>query len=118
MATVLLIEDEARIRKLLARLLAEIGHTVVEASNGKEGDKLFADHRPALVVTDIMMPEQEGVETINSIRSRAPTTPIVAISGGGKTLLEFAKEFGATRTLAKPFRPSEFVKAVMHLLPN
>src|SRR4051812_6717914 len=83
MAAILVIDDEAPMRRTIRRIAETAGHTILEAENGREGVRLFQDHRPALVITDIMMPEKEGIETIREIRAVEAATKILAVSGGG-----------------------------------
>ena len=121
MASVLVIDDDAGIRRMVLRILAAAGHQVFEAEDGREGLQRLLEYKPAVVVTDIVMPEQEGIETIRSIRTIAPETRIIAISGGGSTgkdiYLMLAKGLGADITLAKPFRASELLAVVNRLAP-
>ena len=116
MAKVLVIDDDAAVRRMARRILAADGHEVIEAADGRDGILRFAAERPEIVVTDIIMPGKEGIETIKELRLAAPALWIVAMSGGGVTqtlkYLDFAKTFGADRTLAKPFRADELLAAV------
>jgi two-component system chemotaxis response regulator CheY len=120
MALILVIDDELPIRQLLARTLKADGHDVIEAEDGKVGCELAAQHAPDLCITDIFMPDKEGIETIHDLRRICPDLKIIAISGGGRvrnlTLLEIAEEVGADATLSKPFRPAELLKVVMRLM--
>jgi DNA-binding NtrC family response regulator len=107
MSTILIIDDEASFRKMTAKLLLGKGFDVVEAIDGNQGLELFKKHRPDLVITDIVMPDKEGLETIKELRKLDPEVKIIAISGGGivdpKMYLDLASKFGAIRTFAKPF---------------
>ncbi|HXP32062.1 MAG TPA: response regulator [Stellaceae bacterium] len=120
MATVLVIDDDQQIRRMVVRVLARDNHEVIEASDGQEGLKLFNARHPALVITDILMPEKEGIETIREIRAVAPHVPILAMSGGGTSkamvFLDVAKALGADSALSKPFRADELIDAVNKLL--
>jgi CheY-like chemotaxis protein len=113
MPSVLVIDDDAGIRRMIVRILAAAGHEVSEAADGQEGLQRLREHRHEIVITDIVMPEQEGIETIRRIRAVAPQTRIIAISGGGSTgtgmYLKLAKRTGADITLAKPFRARELL---------
>src|ERR1700729_3715662 len=92
MPEILVIDDDPRIRRLLVRILTGVGHKVHEAEDGRKGLMLLRQIKPALVITDIFMPEVEGLEAIRTIRDEAPDTPIVAISGEGNlTYLRAAK---------------------------
>ena len=117
MAEILIIDDEPAIRRLLVRVLRKAGHTTHEASNGDEGIELFHQVHPELVITDIVMPDMEGIEMIRKLRQAAPTLPILAISGSGTPLyLRAATGLGATAALAKPFDIAELLSVVGHLL--
>jgi DNA-binding response OmpR family regulator len=116
MALILVIDDEQMLRRTLRALLERAGHTVVEAEDGNQGLAQFDVQTPDLVLTDIIMPNREGVETIGEIRQRAPDTPIIAMSGGGSRggdlFLTLAKRLGASATLTKPIRQAELIAAV------
>jgi len=117
MAEILIIDDEPSIRRLLVRALSKVGHTVHEARNGEAGFELFHRVHPELVITDIVMPDMEGIELIRKLRQDAPTVPILAISGSGTPLyLRAATRLGATATLAKPFEIAELLAAVERLI--
>lgn len=120
MARILVIDDDRMVRETLTTILAAAGHQVAVANEGQKGLKLFAEFQPHLVITDILMPEKEGVETIQDLRRLAPDLPIIAISGGGRignsSFLRVAQRFGANRTFAKPFEPGEIVSAVNELV--
>lgn len=115
LAHILIIDDNEKVRVLLREALQRAGHEIREAGDGVTGMRLFATHKFDLVITDIVMPEQEGIESIRKIRALDKTTPIFAISGSGSgasTYLETAKFLGATRTFEKPFRIPEILAAV------
>lgn len=116
MATVLVIEDDPQMRRLVARALAMAQHQVLQARNGREGLEQFRAHHPAVVITDLVMPEMEGIEIIRQLRQEAPTIRIIAMSGGGTTgsmmFLDFARELGADAVLSKPFRASDVIALV------
>lgn len=117
MAEILIIDDDAQMRRLIMRILISAGHRVHEAANGATGMKRFHERLPALVITDIFMPEKEGIETIRSLRQVAPDLPILAISGSGlKDYLNFAMQLGATATLPKPFSAEELLETVARLV--
>jgi CheY-like chemotaxis protein len=120
MAKVLIIDDDPALRRLLGRVLAGAGHEVIEAADGTIGTQLFRQHQPALVVTDLIMPNHDGIETIREIRKLAPGARIIAISGGGMGqfphYLEFARGLGADAALAKPFKPEELLALIDTLL--
>lgn len=118
----LLIDDDIGMRSMLFRALTRAGYTVHQAGDGREGLKLLRAHPVALVITDIIMPEVEGVELIFCIRKTHPQIPIIAMSGGGRLsplgYLEVAKSCGASRTMTKPFEIGQLVQAIEELLPN
>jgi CheY-like chemotaxis protein len=117
MADILVIDDDQRIRRLLVRILTGVGHVVHEAEDGRKGLALLRQLKPSLVITDIFMPEVEGLEAIRAIRDEAPDTPIVAISGEGHpTYLRAAQGFGAFAALEKPFEVDELLRVVDDLL--
>ncbi len=120
MAKILIIDDDKMVRDTLRMILSAAGHEIMLAADGKEGLKAFAELTPDLVITDILMPEKEGIETIGDIRKLTATIPIIAMSGGARignmSFLVIAKTAGATRTFAKPFEPDEVLDAVTELL--
>ena len=117
----LVIDDDNLVRAALIDMLQTAGFEVVAASNGRLGLELLETTAVDAVITDILMPEQEGLETIREARQRFPDIRILAISGGGAgggetQLLRFAESFGADQTLSKPFTGSQLVAAVRTLL--
>jgi CheY-like chemotaxis protein len=111
MRRVLLIDDDAKALALLASLLEREGYRVQKAENGRKAIALFREDPAEVVVTDIFMPDQEGLETILALRRLAPSVRIVACSSVGGALgddaLRAALDFGADRALPKPLRVSE-----------
>lgn len=120
MANILLVEDELLVSETLSSAMKSKGHTVVTASNGVDGLKRFAERPFDLVVTDIIMPDKEGIEMILEMRRHKPNTKIVAISGGGRTgnveFLKMAESLGATATLKKPIRLADFLNVLNECL--
>ena len=120
MPRILLVDDDEPLRTLLRLVLVHMGYEVVEASNGKEAVKLLQPAPPDLVLTDIVMPEQEGLETITVVRRLHPAMKIIAMSGCGRIkaidYLKIAKMMGADRVLAKPFSNAELTLALDELL--
>jgi CheY-like chemotaxis protein len=120
MATILVIDDDAAVRRVLVRSLAIDGHELVEAENGRSGLARFRECAPALVITDIVMPQTEGIETIREMRRAAPQVKILAISGSSPPnsgyYLDMARKLGADVTLMKPIRPAELREVVAALL--
>jgi DNA-binding NtrC family response regulator len=117
-ADILIIDDDRQMRRLLTRILNAAGHAVREAEDGRGGIDSFRRQRPALVISDIVMPDIEGIETIRTLREEAPAMPIIAISGGsGDSLyLRAATGLGATASLDKPFAAEVMTALVAKLL--
>jgi CheY-like chemotaxis protein len=119
-ARILIIDDEEPVRNLIRQILERAGYEVVEALDGKVGMERFQEQSADLVIVDILMPEQEGIETIRILHKEFPQTKILAISGGGRMrnldILPVAQIFGAHRTLAKPFERKDLLEAVDALL--
>lgn len=120
MARILVIEDEPDLRVLFRLQLTGLGHTVIEAPNGKAGLEQFHATSPDLVLTDLMMPVMEGLEAIPLLKRAQPSLKIIAMSGGGTnpagSYLRMAQRLGASYTLAKPFSLAELDTAVSVLL--
>jgi DNA-binding response OmpR family regulator len=120
MANILIIDDDPQILDMLGQTLKREGHDVVEALDGKEGLKLYRKNPTDLVITDLIMPEKEGIETIMELLRDFPGVKIIAISGGGQIdaeqYLSIARNFGIQRTFAKPIARAELLKAVRELL--
>jgi CheY-like chemotaxis protein len=123
MARVLLIEDNAGLREILAERLVLAGHTVVEAADGREGLDHFQRDGADLVITDLVMPETEGLAVLQAIQTAQPKVPIIAISGSGRIgsgedYLAMAEALGAAKVLLKPFPPGALLAAIAELLPG
>jgi DNA-binding response OmpR family regulator len=121
MACILIIDDDEQVRKVLRLTLIAAGFDVVEAQDGKIAMKIFQKNPGVdLIITDLIMPEKEGIETIIELRRDFPEIPIIAISGGGRIdpndYLYLAKKLGAHKTLEKPFSRKEIIDAVNELL--
>lgn len=116
MPHVLLVEDDDQVRMLLKTNLISAGYEVSEAPNGAGAGAMYKQRRPDLVVTDVLMPDKDGLELIMELRRTDPSVRILAISGGGKTdsesHLKIAQKLGAKQTLAKPFGNDAFLEAV------
>lgn len=119
---ILLVDDNDAIRTVLRRLLSRSGFDVVEARNGVEALSAHKARPADIVVTDLIMPEKEGLETILELRRMQPRLRIIAMSGGGRVraqdYLKLAAALGASRTLAKPFSEAELLKAIQELLAD
>ena len=118
MARILLIEDNDSIRNLLRENLELEGHTVIEARDGQEGLDLFRQGGADLVITDILMPEKEGLAVLMELRTAQSPVNIIAISGGGQNYLATAKLLGAAKVLLKPFPIAVLIAAIEELLPG
>ena len=116
---ILLIDDEDNFRCALKQVLINAGYEVVEASNGAEGIRYFYENPADMIITDIIMPEKEGIETILELKKAFPHVKLIAMSGGGwyGTDIDFdmAKKLGA-KTIDKPFALQELLDAVYELL--
>ena len=113
---VLVIDDDDLVRETLEMLLLDAGYSVTSASDGRRGLAELEKATPDFVVTDIYMPEKEGIETIVDIRRTHPNIKIIAMSGGADVgsmpVLQLAEMVGADKVLKKPFLPSEIVEAI------
>lgn len=120
MARILVIDDDDRVLAVLHQTLEREGYDVVRASDGKEGVKLYREQPTDLIITDIVMPEKEGIETIMELKQDFPEARIIAISGGGRISAEeyllLAEKLGAARTLPKPIERQDLLRTVRELL--
>ena len=120
MARVLIIDDDDQVRGVLRRTLERAGHSVVDAADGDAGVRIHREQPADLVITDIFMPGQDGLETIVQLRHEFAEVNIIAVSGGDHTgqmdLRREASLLGASRTLRKPFSPAEFLATVNEVL--
>jgi DNA-binding response OmpR family regulator len=115
MARILLIDDDDALRHGIAQNLTRAGHTVLQAADGQQGTDLFHSMPVDLVLTDLVMPNKEGIETINELHREKPGLPIIAMSGGmirSPMYLKIATTLGARRMLAKPFTREELLAAI------
>lgn len=120
MARILLIDDEIEIRRTIGEMLRRLGHEVIAVADGVAGVEALDWSHIDLIITDIMMPERDGLEVIAHIRCLGLAVPIVVISGGqlGKNLSQFryAEELGATVSLPKPFSLSKLRSTIEAVL--
>ncbi len=120
MARILIIDDNDLFRGMLHATLDTLGHEVTEAADGTEGLKWHARGAFDLVITDLIMPETEGIETILELLKRAPETRIIAMSGGGRAsaqdYLGIASRIGARKVLAKPFSRDALDNAIREVM--
>jgi len=116
MTKILVIDDERMMRATMTRILQRANYEIVTAVDGADGLALFRRHCPDLVITDIIMPEREGIETIRQILRERPDTKILAMSGGGGRggidFLTMAHQLGASDVIRKPFDPRELLDRV------
>lgn len=120
MARIIIIDDQDAIRSIVRRTLERHGHTVVEAPDGQAGMRLLLEQPVDLVITDIFMPGQDGIETLRAVRKDFPGVPVIVMSGGSRIgdldLREAAEVLGAVRTIQKPFGAHEILKVVSEVL--
>jgi two-component system chemotaxis response regulator CheY len=116
MAKILVIDDDVVVRETIVQILEDGGYRVVSAEDGKRGMIAFREEHPDLIVTDLVMPQQGGIQTICEIRHTKPDAKIIAVSGGGRAtsidLLQMARQCGALDTIAKPFGSDELLNCV------
>lgn len=117
MARILVIEDDANVRAFLDDVLRAAGHAVAVTSDGRAGLSYYEQHRPDLVITDIFMPQRDGLDVVLQLAAKVR---IIAISGGGDVdeldHLDDAVQFGAWTSLSKPFTAEALLKAVREAL--
>jgi DNA-binding response OmpR family regulator len=120
MPKILVIDDDTIMNDMVVQLLSGAGYEAEGAHDGRAGLNLLETKSFDLIVTDIIMPEKEGLETIVAIRKKSKTIPIIAISGGGKLgpkqYLHMAQQFGADYAFQKPFVNEQFLAAVRECL--
>jgi len=120
MARILVIDDDAQIRRMLCRMLQQKGYEVSNAADGAEGLRLFRQEPFDLVLTDLIMPEKEGIEMIIELKSEFPDVNIIAMSGGARmgpdAYLQLADSLGAQRTFSKPIDRAELLSAIHELI--
>lgn len=120
MPRILLIDDDPAIRAVFKEYLEGRGYDVDVATDGKEGLSALNARKPDLVITDVMMPEKDGVEVVLELRESHPDLPVIAISGGMRIapldFLPMIKKFGAYRVFYKPVDPEELLSAVREML--
>ncbi len=120
MAKILVIDDDEQVLDMLYESLTREGFDVLKASNGEQGLRIYRQEPVDLIITDILMPEKEGIETIIELRQDFPDVKIIAMSGGGrigtKDYLHLAKIFGVQRTFTKPVSREQLLDAIKELL--
>ena len=122
MARILIIDDEPQIRSMLRLMLERVGYEVAEAPDGIEGIRRYRENPADLIITDLIMPNKDGIGMIIDLKKEFPKVKIIAMSGGGvnrpEGYLDGAKKLGATRTLTKPIDRDEMLKAVKETLKD
>ena len=120
MARILIIDDEPQIRSMLKLMLEREGYEVVEAPDGVEGIEVYRQNPADLIITDLIMPNKDGIGMIIDLKKEFPDVNIIAMSGGGLNkpdgYLKGAKKLGAACTLTKPIDREEMLKAVNDIL--
>lgn len=118
---ILLIEDDPLVRRSIESLLQHQHFAVLVAVDGRDGLTALGREPVDLIITDILMPNQDGIETLIAIKQAYPEVPVIAISGGFELEPEFylrmAQTLGATRTLKKPFNAQELIAVIREILP-
>lgn len=118
--TILVVDDEEPFREYMTVLLEKNNFTVLVAENGIIGEQKASKYKPDLIITDIVMPDKEGVEFIKSIRENDSVTPVIAVSGGNRvnaySYLSMSKKLGANAILAKPFSNADILKTINELI--
>jgi len=119
MAHILLIDDDLQVRSMLKTILEGEGHNVGVAANGIEGVSQYSENRAEVVITDMIMPEKEGIETIKELMELNPEVKIIAMSGGGRVMpgdnMHLARQMGVRYAFKKPFDFDELLRAVAEL---
>ena len=123
MARILIVEDTPDFRRMMLDILEAAGHEVAEAENGNAAVARMENDNFDLVVTDVLMPELDGIELIRALSSKGWKLPVLAVSGGGRNLpaavsLALTEAAGAHRVLFKPFRAAELLSVIDELLAN
>src|SRR5450759_1023217 len=122
MPGILLVEDEKDLREMLKASLIRRKYTVIEAENGKDAISHFKPLITDMVITDLIMPDEDGLKVIIKLKKLKPTLKIIAISGGGKagpgSYLNLAKALGADAIFSKPFSVNDLISKIEELLLN
>jgi DNA-binding NtrC family response regulator len=120
--SILVIDDEPALREILSQVLSSAGHRVIAAANGKEASRALTTSAFDVVVTDVIMPEKDGMQVISEVRKKYPEVRIIAMSGGGHVsrdqYLKIAKGLGAHAVLEKPFPNQTLLDTIERLAPT
>lgn len=119
MAKILLVDDDAIIRSMLRLNLEKAGHEVIELENGAQVEEIMAQQHPNILVTDVFMPEHDGLETLIGIRKQSLDFPVIVITGGydrlpGNEYMTMARDFGANEVMMKPIDTAKLLYAIDH----
>jgi CheY-like chemotaxis protein len=117
---ILVIDDDPSVLSLFDQFLESTGYSVALAPDGREGFRSIRKKKPDLIITDIMMPDMDGLEVLMELKNKHPDIPVIAISGGMKiqpvSFLPQAKKFGTRRVFQKPVALADLLKAIQELL--
>ena len=115
---ILLVDDDQSIRALYSKALFLAGFEVKTARDGREGSQAVEKFNPDLIILDLVMPEQEGIETLLQLQSKYPNIPVIAMSGalGASEYLHVADLLGARQTLQKPVKPDQLIRTIRSVL--
>ena len=120
MKNILLVDDEEMIRQMVRAVLSDPTYSITEASNGVDAQELIRNREFDLLITDVIMPDCDGIELVMAVRKEQPYIKVIVMSGGGRVqahhYLDLAEKLGATRMFEKPFSTTEFQSAVRELL--
>jgi CheY-like chemotaxis protein len=120
MANILVVDDELQIREMLRKMLEMEGHDVITASDGRAAIRLVQQRHVDLIITDIIMPDEDGLGVLMKLKEHSPEIKTIAISGGGRIgpqdYLKMAKGLGAHRVFSKPVEREEMLNAIKELL--
>jgi CheY-like chemotaxis protein len=120
MAKILIVDDDAMVRRTIGRILRNHGHELIFAEDGQHGLEMFLSEQPAVIITDMIMPRMGGMEMISAIRSQRPDAKIIAMSGGARSdNLDFsiiAAKQGIDETIDKPFEPAALLDSIARCL--
>jgi DNA-binding NtrC family response regulator len=119
--SILVVDDEREMREMLQMIIGAAGYRVVIAGNGREVSRLLSTEDISLVLTDLLMPDKDGLEILGYVRSKFPKMPVIVMSGGGRMphgeYLKMAKTFGAHAVMEKPFENERLLKMLADMLP-
>jgi CheY-like chemotaxis protein len=120
MMRILVIDDDGDILEIISEMLTDAGYEVQEANSGSKGIKLYRQAPFDLVITDLIMPEKDGLEVVMELHKDFPDVKIITLSGNayGRSSLETSRALGAARTLGKPFTEAELLEAVRQVLDS